>query len=33
MQARPNVVLIEHTPDPTNVVAAAGRLCYSSADI
>ena len=33
MQAKPNVVLIEHTPDPTNVVAAAGRLCYSSADI
>lgn len=33
MRVMPHVVLIEHTPDPENVVAAAGRLCYSSADI
>lgn len=33
MRVRPNVVLIEHTPNPENVVAAAGRLCYSNADI
>lgn len=33
MRVRPNVVLIEYTPNPDSVVAAAGRLCYSNADI
>lgn len=33
MRVRPNVVLIEYTPNPSSVVAAAGRLCYSNADI
>ena len=33
MRVRPNVVLIEYTPNPGSVVAAAGRLCYSNADI
>lgn len=33
MRLRPNVVLIEYTPNPDSVVAAAGRLCYSNADI
>lgn len=33
MRVRPNVVLIEYTPNPCSVVAAAGRLCYSNADI
>lgn len=33
MQVMPNVVLIEHTPEPEKVVAQAGRLCYSSADM
>ena len=27
------VALISHTPDPEHVLAAAARLCYSSADI
>ena len=27
------VVLLEHTPHPDSVVAAAARLCYSSSDI
>lgn len=26
-------MLIEYTPNPGSVVAAAGRLCYSNADI
>ena len=33
MQVRPNVTLIEYTPNPESVVASAGRLCYSNADI
>ncbi len=33
MRVMPNVVLIEYTPNPERVVAAAGRLCYSSADV
>lgn len=28
-----NVVLLEHTPNPDNLVASAARLCYSAADI
>ena len=27
------VVLLEHTPNPDEIVAAAARLCYSAADI
>lgn len=30
MSASLNVTLLTHTPDPERVVAAAGRLCYSS---
>lgn len=28
-----NVVLLAHTPDPVETVAAAARLCYSAADV
>ena len=33
MEVKPHVILIEYTPDPERVVASAGRLCYSSAEI
>ena len=28
-----NVVLLQHTPDPAETIALAGRLCYSGSDI
>lgn len=30
MTATPHVILLEHTPEPERIVAAAARLCYSS---
>lgn len=33
MKVEPKITLIEHTPEPDKVVAAAARLCYSSDDI
>jgi thymidylate synthase (FAD) len=33
MEAKLNVVLIGHTPDPERVVGSAARLCYSSIDV
>ena len=30
MSSQPHVILLEHTPDPERIVAAAARLCYSS---
>ena len=28
-----NVVLLQHTPNPAETIALAGRLCYSGSDI
>ncbi len=33
MESKLNVVLLAHTPDPVETVAAAARLCYSAADV
>lgn len=33
MEAKLNVTLLSHTPDPEKVIAAAAKLCYSSAGI
>jgi thymidylate synthase (FAD) len=33
VKVEPKVTLLEHTPEPDKVVAAAARLCYSSDDI
>lgn len=33
MKIEPKVTLLEHTPEPDKLVAAAARLCYSSDDI
>jgi len=30
MSAVPHVILLEHTPEPERIVAAAARLCYST---
>lgn len=32
-QVKPKVVLLNHTPNPEQVVALAAKLCYSDADI
>lgn len=32
-EAKLNVSLLAHTPEPETVIALAGRLCYSSSDI
>ena len=33
MEAKLNVILLRHTPDPEEVIAMAARLCYSPSDI
>ncbi|MEG2002810.1 MAG: FAD-dependent thymidylate synthase [Clostridia bacterium] len=33
MRVQPNVVLIEHTPNPDKLIALSAKLCYSDADI
>lgn len=33
MEAKLNVMLVSHTPEPERTVTAAARLCYSPADI
>ncbi len=33
MEAKLNVILVSHTPEPERTVAAAAKLCYSPADI
>lgn len=32
-RVKPNVILLEHTPNPEQVIALAAKLCYSDADI
>lgn len=33
MESRLNVILLAHTPDPVETVAAAAKLCYSASDV
>ena len=33
MISEPKVILLEHTPDPERIVAAAARLCYSTSSV
>ncbi len=33
LESRLNVILLAHTPDPVETVAAAAKLCYSASDV